>query len=72
MATETKTLKIAGMHCDMCVKKVTEALNAVDGVRAVEVKLEPGTAEVTMTVGRVDPDALRKAVEGAGYRVEGD
>ncbi len=70
MATETKTLRISGMHCGMCVKKVTDALTKVDGVRAAEVNLEAGTAEVTVTAGRVAPEALAAAVESAGYRVE--
>ena len=29
-----KTVKISGMHCDHCVRAVTEAINKIDGVSA--------------------------------------
>jgi copper chaperone len=41
---ETKTLKIEGMSCGHCVKAVTDALSAINGVADVNVSLEEGTA----------------------------
>ena len=29
-----KTVKISGMHCDHCVRAVTEAINKIDGASA--------------------------------------
>ena len=29
-----KTVKISGMHCDHCVRSVTEAINKIDGASA--------------------------------------
>ena len=67
---ETKTLKINGMSCQMCVKHVTRALEGVEGVTEVKVELEPGTAVVTY-MGIIDMPAFESAVAEAGYEVAG-
>ena len=38
-------LKVDGMHCQNCVKAVTEAVSALPGAKGVQVSLEKG--EVT-------------------------
>jgi len=63
--TMTKTMKIEGMMCQMCVKHVTNALNALPGITAT-VDLDAKTATVT---GEATDEALKKAVEDAGYQV---
>ena len=63
----TQTIHIQGMMCAHCVSHVTQALNALPGVSA-QVDLESGTAVVT---GDASPEALKAAVEGAGYQVTG-
>ena len=40
-----KKLKVDGMHCQNCVKAVTEAVSALPGAKGVQVSLEKG--EVT-------------------------
>ena len=60
----TTTLKISGMKCMGCVSSVTQALEAVPGVEAVEVRLEQADALVT---GRADVAALIESVEAAGF-----
>ncbi len=60
-------LGIGGMSCEHCVAAVTAALNAVDGCWAT-VTLQGGSAKV-LCKEKIDEAALRKAVEGAGYRV---
>jgi len=52
MTTQTITLSIEGMTCGGCVKSVTNALNQVAGVQAVDVSL------VTITT---QPSALMTA-----------
>jgi len=66
---ETVTLSISGMHCGGCVSSVTRVLRAVPGVQEVDVQLQPGRATVGYDASRVDRDALRMAVEDAGYEV---
>jgi copper ion binding protein len=62
------TLKIEGMSCDHCVRHVSEALKGVAGVGSVKVDLKTKSAEVEHG-DLVNTDALRSAVEEAGYEM---
>ena len=57
------------MSCAHCVKHVTEALDAIDGVKA-EVSLENKNAKVSLQK-EVSDDVLKEAVVKAGYEVKG-
>lgn len=65
--TMKKTIEIEGMMCSHCTGRVEKALAALEGV-TVHVDLASGSAAVTLS-GPVSDDALRKAVEDAGYTV---
>lgn len=66
----TATYTVTGMTCGHCVSSVTEEVSEVPGVTDVEVELATGL--VTVTSERdVDADAVRAAVEEAGYKVVG-
>ena len=60
-----KKVVIEGMMCQNCRKHVDKALNAIPGASAT-VDLDSKTAVVT---GDVADDAIRAAVEEAGYQV---
>lgn len=62
-----KTLKIDGMMCSHCTGRVSQVLNAIDGV-SVEVSLEDKAAYLTMDAEIAD-EILVKAVTDAGYTV---
>ena len=62
-----KVLKISGMHCEHCVKAVTEAINKIDGA-AAKVNLPENEAVVSYD-RELDDEQLRKIVKDAGYRV---
>ena len=62
-----KVLKISGMHCEHCVKAVTEAINKIDGA-AAKVNLSENEAVVSYD-RELDDEQLRKIVKDAGYRV---
>ena len=62
-----KTVKISGMHCEHCVKAVTEAINKIDGA-AAKVNLSENEAVVSYD-RELDDEQLRKIVKDAGYRV---
>ena len=62
----TKTLKVEGMMCMHCVSHVKKALEAVEGVRSVDVSLEKKQAVVTLA-HEVADQALVDAVKAAGY-----
>lgn len=65
--TMIQTLIISGMNCQHCVRAVSDALSAVEGVDSVEVDLDAGCAKVE---GRADAAALIAAVVAAGYAAE--
>jgi copper chaperone len=60
------TLKIAGMSCAHCTRAVFTALSGAPGIARADVKI--GTADVEHD-GTVTLDALKGAVETAGYSV---
>ena len=64
--TMSKTVKIEGMMCQMCVKHVKKALEALDP--AVEVSLENKCATLKADA---DDAAIKAAVADAGYEVVG-
>ncbi len=63
-----KELLIEGMSCQHCVKRVTQALQAIDGVQAT-VSLEQKKAIVELAHD-VSDEVLIAAVDEAGYKVE--
>ena len=62
-----KVIQIEGMHCDHCKQSVTSELNKIDGV-AAKVELKKNRAVVSFD-RPVDDEALRQAVEKAGFKV---
>jgi copper chaperone len=67
-ATEEHFL-VSGMTCGHCVSSVTEEVSAIDGVESVSVALNAsGASDVTVvSSGPISPEAVRAAVEEAGY-----
>ena len=64
-----KILSVEGMMCMHCVKHVTDALAAVDGVSSVDVNLKKKRATVVLERDVAD-EALVSAVVAAGYEVK--
>ncbi|MGQ9601148.1 MAG: heavy metal translocating P-type ATPase [Candidatus Bipolaricaulia bacterium] len=60
-------LRIAGMSCASCVKKVEEALRRVPGVIEASVNLATERATVEYLPGAVGLADLKRAVHDAGY-----
>ena len=57
-------LKIDGMGCEHCVKSVREALEGVNGVKVLDVKI--GSAEVEVENDSV-LNEIREKLDDAGY-----
>ena len=70
--SETRLLPVEGMTCASCVARVEKALMAVDGVNRASVNLATEEAAITFDRTRADLNALRKAVEAAGYGLNVD
>ena len=66
----TATYTVTGMTCGHCVSAVTEEVTAVPGVTGVDVDLASGRLTVTSDAP-VDDDAVRAAVDEAGYELTG-
>lgn len=62
------TYSVTGMTCDHCVRAVETEVGSVAGVTAVSVDLGAGRVTVTSD-DQVDPDAIRAAVEEAGFEL---
>jgi copper chaperone CopZ len=65
---ETRIYAVPGMHCAHCEAAVTEELEGVRGVAAVDVDLE--TKRVTVRGDALDDAALVAAIDEAGYDAE--
>ncbi len=55
------------MTCNHCVKNASRALEGIEGIEIVEVRLEPGSATVN---GTADVAQLIAAVKGDGYEAK--
>jgi copper chaperone len=66
--SQTSTYAVTGMTCGHCVSSVTEEVQEIPGVGAVDVVLETGAMTVTSTEP-IDEAAVRAAVEEAGYQL---
>ena len=64
--SEDKTFTVTGMTCGHCKSAVTTEVLQVEGVQAVDVDLDSGRLTVR---GEADEDAIRQAVDEAGYAV---
>ncbi len=62
------TYAVAGMTCGHCAASVKEEVADLAGVRDVDVQLATGALTVT-SEEPLDVDAIRDAVEEAGYQL---
>jgi copper chaperone len=61
----TLNLAIEGMHCGACVRRVTSALQSVEGVT---VKLvEVGSAKVAFDAAETSPQDIAAALDRTGF-----
>ncbi len=66
----TKTIGVQGMMCERCEAHVKKALEGIDGVVSAVPSRGENNAVLEMTKD-VPEEALRKAVEDAGYTFAG-
>jgi copper chaperone len=64
MENEVK-LSIDGMHCEACVRRVTNALNGVEGVRVNAVAV--GSAHLAFDPAAVTAEQIAEAVDRIGF-----
>ena len=66
---ENITINIKGMHCQGCVKTVSNALSNIKGVKAVIVSLENKNALISFE-GEINKEDLISAVNELGFEAE--
>jgi copper chaperone len=64
--SNTARYTVAGMTCNGCVNKVTNAVTDIEGVEDVDVDVSTGTLEV---IGNADGARIRAAVAEIGYSI---
>jgi len=62
-------LKITGMHCASCVRRVEQALESTPGVISAAVNLATEKAAIAYDPTLVTPTALAEEVKNLGYNV---
>ncbi|MDK2826666.1 MAG: P-type Cu+ transporter, partial [Methanolobus sp.] len=65
-------IKVYGMTCMHCHKRVTDAISALEGVSSVEVSLEGESASVDFNPDTVSIEEIKQAITDAGYEVGED
>ena len=64
------SIRIEGMHCDVCVRSVEKAATSVAGASNLSVSLESG--ELTANIERPElVGALKRAIEDCAFDVTG-
>ena len=66
----TATYRVSGMTCGHCEGAVSGELSALDGVRSVQADAATGLVTV-VSAAPLDDDAVRAAVDEAGYELSG-
>ncbi|HSJ65226.1 MAG TPA: cation transporter [Gemmatimonadaceae bacterium] len=64
---ERVTVNIAGMTCGHCVRGVSQALSALDGVTVEDVQI--GQAIVTFDPASASSEQIAEAIRDEGYEV---
>ncbi len=64
-------LGITGMHCQGCIKSITEAVEAIDGVVACKINWMKNSAVVTVEDPAIAPKII-EAITGMNYGAELD
>ena len=66
---KTELLQVNGMTCGGCVRTVERVLSALPGMSSVSVSLARNSVEVQYDETALNPNALRAALQSAGYEV---
>lgn len=61
------SIKIEGMSCEHCVRRVKKAIDGLPGVLSSDVAT--GTAKVSFDEAKVKKEEITATIEKAGYKV---
>ena len=60
-------LRVSGIHCDGCERRIEAALGQIDGVVRSDADHESGTVTVTIDPSKTSEDAVRASIARAGF-----
>ncbi len=63
-----KIIKVEGMACDHCAKKIETALKEIKQVKSAKIRLEEKEVEVVLKE-EIDNKILEDTIEDLGYQV---
>ena len=63
------TIKVDGMMCEHCEKRVKDCLEALDEIDIAVSDYKSGTVKLTLS-GSIDPKKIKKAISSAGYKMK--
>ncbi|MGX7417674.1 copper chaperone CopZ [Carnobacterium gallinarum] len=64
---EKMNVKITGMSCEHCVKRVEEAINGLAGIDKVKVHLKKGEAKIKYDSSLVTSKEIAETITNTGY-----
>lgn len=64
---QTYKLDVKGMTCGGCTSSVQRAISGLDGVKKVDVTLQPGSATVEADPARITAQQIVSTLAGMGY-----
>ncbi|MEW5887070.1 MAG: heavy metal translocating P-type ATPase [Pseudomonadota bacterium] len=70
-ASKTVLVTVPGMGSDHCAGLVSTSIRRMEGIEAVETNIANHRVTVRFDATRTQPDAIRAAIERAGYDVDG-
>ncbi len=62
-----RTFSVPRIHCNGCVRTVTDTLKSVAGVTAAEADAMKKTVDIVFDPAQVTEDRLRQALANVGY-----
>lgn len=62
-------IKVGGMHCEGCSKRLTKVLSHIEGVSLAEVSLEDKLARIEYDENIANIRKLEETIEEAGFEV---
>jgi copper chaperone len=65
--SDTRRYAVPGIHCGHCAAAIKEEVSSVEGVESIDVDLDAKV--VTIHGHALSDEALREAIEEAGYEV---
>ncbi len=69
MFNTKQTIKVNGMKCEHCKKRVQAALSSIEGITSTNINLKTGIVKIK-SPKEIPFSTLEKVIQEAGYEIE--